>query len=1099
MSKQQERISRPTLGVFLIVFVVCGIGIALFENYRLAVNRADAVEMAEHKARQIERQLGHGLSATYALAGLVKLGKGQVADFEQVAAQFLPHYPGVASLQLAPAGVIRQIVPLRGNEPAIGHDLLTDTKRNKEARLAVETRRLTLAGPFTLIQGGEAVVGRLPVFLGDSGQEFWGFTIAVIDFANFLSALELEDLAEQGYAYHFWRTHPDTGARQIFAESAARLADNPVAIPLEVPNGRWMLSLAPAAGWLGAGRLAFEIAAALVLSLLAALATRWYLLTQQRLAASEVRYRSLYNATPTMMHSIDAEGRIVSVSDAWLETLGYRRDEVIGRKSTDFLTEDSRRYANDQILPEFFRTGHCQDVEYRMLAADGRVLDVLLSAHGERDEEGRIIRSLSVIEDVTERKRTEQQLHRLLAEQKAIIENELVGIVRVRERTIIWANPAFEKMLGYGPGELNGLPTRHNYLDDEAYEAFGRESYPILAAGKVYRSQFQQRHRDGHTVWLNVSGAMLDREIGESLWAFVDISELRFALSRVARSEQRMELALAGASLGLWDWHIPSGAFVCNARMTEILGYAAGELQLDNDTYTGLINLADLPEVRRILYRHLKGETPMFEAEYRVRHKDEHWVWILCRGRVVERDAAGRAVRMTGTNLDISERKASVEAILTREARLARLMAAMQDLVVVFDAGGSVVEYFYPPGSRHPGQDESDPRGGRYVESLPVEIANQLADAMGEILLDGKSRTVEYQFAVDGEPLISMAILSPVMEAQATFPSGFLAIVRDVTTERVNQHRIEDLSRRNALLLDSVGEGIFGVDLEGRTTFVNTAALNLLGLAEEEVSGRPAHALFHYRRADGSIYPDSECPINRTLRDGIRRYTDTECFWRKDGGRFPVSLNVAPVIENGCTAGAVVVFQDITERRRAEESIRQLAYFDPLTQLPNSRLLHDRLAHALAATRRSGLHGALFFIDLDDFKGLNDRLGQAAGDQLLRQVAIRLIGCVREADTVARYGGDEFVLLCEGLGGDAEEASLHVERIGNKVLAALNQAFPLGEQSCLVTPSIGIALFAGGGKLVEQLISEAESAMRQAKAAGRNALSVFRSSTQGPA
>lgn len=1098
MSKQQERIYRPAVGVFLVVLIACGLGIALLENYRLAVNRAHAVEMAEQKARQIERQLGHGLSATYALAGLVKLGKGQVANFEQVAAQFLPHYPGVASLQLAPVGIIRQIVPLRGNEPAIGHNLLTDTKRNKEARLAVETRRLTLAGPFTLIQGGEAVVGRLPVFLGDSGQEFWGFTIAVIDFGNFLAALELESLAEQGYAYQLWRMHPDTGARQIFAEAKLRLADNPVVIPLEVPNGRWMLSLTPAAGWLGAGRLAIEVGAALLASLLAALAARWYLLTRQRLAASDVRYRSLYNATPTMMHSIDAEGRIVSVSEAWLDTLGYRREDVIGRKSTDFLTEDSRRYAAGQVLPEFFRTGRCSDVEYRMQAADGRILDVLLSAHGERDEGGRIIRSLAVIQDVTERKRTEQQLHRLLAEQKAIIENELVGIVRVRERMIIWANPAFEKMLGYGPGELNGLPTRHNYPDDEAYEAFGRESYPILAAGKVYRSQFQQRHRDGHTVWLNVSGAMLDRDTGESLWAFVDISELRFALSRVARSEQRMELALAGASLGLWDWHIPSGAFVCNARMTEILGYAAGELQLDNDSYTGLINLADLPEVRRTLFRHLKGETPMFEAEYRVRHKDEHWVWVLCRGRIVERDAAGRALRMTGTNLDISERKASVEAILSREARLARLMAAMQDLVVVFDAGGSVVEYFYPPGSRHPGQDESDPRGGRYVESLPLEVANQLADAMGEVLLDGKSKTVEYQFAVDGEPLISVAILSPVMEAQAAFPSGFLAVVRDVTTERVSQRRIDDLSRRNALLLESVGEGIYGVDLAGNTTFVNTAALNLLGWTEAEVGGRPAHELFHHRRADGSIYPGNECPISRTLRDGIHRYTDQEYFWRKDGGCFPVSLNVAPVIENGLTQGVVVVFQDITDRRRAEESIRQLAYFDQLTQLPNRRLLHDRLAHALAVARRSGFHGALFFVDLDDFKQLNDLLGPAAGDQLLQQVAIRLIGCVREADTVARYGGNEFILLCEGLGGDADEVSLHVERIGNKVLAALNQAFPLGEQSCRVTPSIGIALFAGGGKFVEQLIGEAEGAMRQAKAAGRNALRVFHPSTQGP-
>src|SRR6185369_10409670 len=146
----------------------------VLEKYLQAEARVRAGEIAGLKARQLDRQLEHGLSVTYALAALVKLGKGQVADFEHVAQEFLPHYPGVSALQLAPAGVIRQSVPLAGNERAIGHDLLADEKRNKEARLAIETQRLTLAGPFKLIQGNEAMVGRLPVYLGDARERFWG-------------------------------------------------------------------------------------------------------------------------------------------------------------------------------------------------------------------------------------------------------------------------------------------------------------------------------------------------------------------------------------------------------------------------------------------------------------------------------------------------------------------------------------------------------------------------------------------------------------------------------------------------------------------------------------------------------------------------------------------------------------------------------------------------------------------------------------------------------------------------------------------------------------------------------------------------------------
>ncbi|HEX6735295.1 MAG TPA: PAS domain S-box protein [Azonexus sp.] len=1077
----------------LLTVVVGAAGIVLHESGRNAERRARASTVATEMTSQVDRQLSHGLSATYALASLVRLGDGRVAHFDKVAAELLPHYPGVSSLQLAPAGVIRQIAPLSGNEPAIGHDLLADQRRNKEALRAVETRRLTLAGPFTLIQGGDAVVGRLPVFLGKPDDSFWGFTIAVIGLGDFLAATDLQDLAARGYAYELWRRHPDSGERQVFARSAAALPADPVSAALEVPNGEWILELAPAGGWRDWPWLAGEALALLCAAMLAGLGMRWYLLTRQRLAESEIRYRSLYESTPTMMHSINADGVIVSVSQAWLDTLGYRREAVIGRKSLDFLTPGSRQDAVERVLPEFFRNGHCHDVDYQMVAGDGRILDVLLSAYGERDAEGRIVRSLAVIQDVTERRRTERQLHRLLAEQKAIIENDLVGIVRVRERVIVWANPAFATMLGYAPGELNGAPTRQNYPDQAAYETFGNLCYPVLRAGGVFRGQIEQRHRDGRVVWLNISGTILDRDSGESLWAFVDISELKYALSRVARSEQRMELALAGASLAMWDWHLASGTFVCDARMHELLGYAPGDVQLDNAGYTALINLSDLPGLRRSLGRHLKGETEMFEAEYRVRHHDEHWVWILCRGRVIERDRAGRAVRMTGTKLDISERKRNEEIIRSREARLANLLTAMQDLVIVFDAGGSVLEYFYPPEGRHPGRDPADPRGGRYVDLLPPETAASLAEAMGRIVLDGRPTSCEYVLPVDGGELLALASFSPILDEAAAVPCGFLAVVRDITTERMRQRQIDELSRRNTLLLESVGEGIFGVDLAGRATFVNSAALDLLGLAEAAVIGHPLAAFCRPQRANGEPTPAAECPVVLTLQDGACRYTDGECFQRRDGHVFPVSLNVAPVVENARVIGAVVVFQDITERRQTEEAIRQLAFYDPLTQLPNRRLLYDRLERALAASRRSGLPGALFFVDLDAFKALNDRLGHSAGDLLLQQVATRLLGCVRESDTVARIGGDEFVLLCERLECAPEDAGHHVECIGNKILAALNEPYRLGEVACRSTCSIGVALFTGEpAQQAEDLLREADSAMYQAKAAGRNALHLFR-------
>lgn len=1089
--KEKVSIGWLPATVALLVFLIAGLCAYALEKILISERRATVIQLSEEKLHSLDRQLSHGLAVTYTLATLLKLGDGKIPDFRPIAEELLPLYPIVSALQLVPNGVVGETSPLAGNEKAIGHDLLADERRNKEAKLAMATKRLTLAGPFTLIQGGEGMIGRLPVYVGKAEEKFWGFAAALIKLDDFLKVIDLGQLEQQGYAYQLGRNHPDTGQKQVFARSVGVLAENPVVATLEVPNGQWLLTVSPVDHWWEGRRLAIEGLICLLLSVLGALATYWSRRTRKQLEDKELHYQALYESTPAMLHSINTEGKIISVSRAWLESLGYAAEEVIGHDSVEFLTEDSRRYATEMVLPEFFRTGRCDDVEYQMVTRDGRVIDVLLSARAERDASGRLVQSLAVIRDVTEKKRVEDQLHQVLAEQKAIIENDLVGIVRVRGRRIDWANPGFEKMLGYGAGELTGVPTRQHYPDDASYEAFGNEAYPVIMAGKVFHAQLRLLHADGRVVWMKVSGGLLHKETEESLWAFLDITQLHEANEQIVSNKQRMELALAGADLGMWDWHLPSDVLTCNARLSEMFGYGPDELGASGLVYAGLINLKDRPLVRRQMIQHLHGETPIYEAEYRVRHKDEHWVWVLCRGQIVERDECGRVVRMSGTNLDISDRKAYEAAILEREVELANLVASIQDLVIVFDAGGLVQEYFYPSVSRHPGQDPLAPKGGNYLECLPATTLAQLTEAMGEVLISGGVREIQYTLNVASGALASQASLSAIVGKKDGLLIGFLAVVRDVTEAVENQRQIEQLSRRNALLLDSVGEGIYGVNVAGNITFINATALRLLGLTGQDVTGRNAHDLFHHHLEEGVLYLPKDCPVSNTLQDGRGRNLETECFWRQDGTSFPVSLNVAPVIEDQIIQGAVVVFQDITERRRIEEEIRQLAFFDPLTQLPNRRLLLDRLGQALAGSKRAEAYCALFFIDLDNFKNLNDTQGHDCGDQLLKQVARRLLACVREMDTVSRFGGDEFVLLCQGLGSHLDEAVAAIESIALKVSQALNAPYPLGDHLQLSSPSIGATPFMGGAVSVDELLKQADIAMYQAKAAGRNTWRIF--------
>lgn len=213
---------------------------------------------------------------------------------------------------------------------------------------------------------------------------------------------------------------------------------------------------------------------------------------------------------------------------------------------------------------------------------------------------------------------------------------------------------------------------------------------------------------------------------------------------------------------------------------------------------------------------------------------------------------------------------------------------------------------------------------------------------------------------------------------------------------------------------------------------------------------------------------------------------------RKSGEVYPKWLTITAVKDGaGVVTQYVAIFSDITARKMAEEEIRNLAFYDALTQLPNRRLFQDRLYAALQASARHDDHGALLFIDLDRFKVLNDTLGHDYGDLLLVEVAKRIKSCVREIDTVARLGGDEFVVLLEGVGTDKEDASRKAGLVAEKIRDALAQPYQLKTHEHYTSPSIGISLFHGGEETMDELVKHADAAMYQAKNAGRNTVRFY--------
>jgi len=295
-----------------------------------------------------------------------------------------------------------------------------------------------------------------------------------------------------------------------------------------------------------------------------------------------------------------------------------------------------------------------------------------------------------------------------------------------------------------------------------------------------------------------------------------------------------------------------------------------------------------------------------------------------------------------------------------------------------------------------------------------------------------------------------------------------------------------------SLLLDSTAEGIYGVDTQCMCTFANASCLKMLGYShEDELIGKNIHELTQHIHPNGKPYPEEESPVRDSIMYGNLSHADNEVYWRVDGSAFPVEYWSHPIFENEQLVGAVVTFIDITDRRAAKEEIQQLAFYDPLTNLPNRRLLMDRLLHAIASSKRNHQYCALLFLDLDNFKILNDTQGHDVGDLLLVEVTQRLKTCIREGDTIARFGGDEFVIILEGLSTDTQAAASQAESISEKIRTGFGQSFKLKNLDHHCSVSIGINMFIDHAGSPEELLKQADLAMYQSKQSGRNTIRFF--------
>ena len=825
-----------------------------------------------------------------------------------------------------------------------------------------------------------------------------------------------------------------------------------------------------------------------VLSLLATAAVRALEGRRALLAERELR-ETASQAAAVLRISLDAiitlslDGTVTHWNAAAQRLFGYSPEEMLGQPVAK-LTPPHRLDEQGDLVSQLTDSLSGINYETMRMHRGGDAVAVSISLAPIRDAGGALTGATMIIRDIREQVRAARVLADSEARFRALSETSPLGVFATDTRgACTYTNAQWQAIYGLTLAQSLGDGWAASLHPDDRAAVFA-EWQRATALGVDFDMAFRILRTDGQTRTVR-SRARVNAASDGLLTGYVgsveDITERLRAERALSDKRARLASILEGTGAGTWEWNVQTGETRFNERWAAVIGHTLDELgPISIQTWLDRAHPDDLQRAGALLDQHFAGELPSYDCEVRMRHRDGHWVWVLDRGRVLTWTPNGKPEWMYGTQLDISERKRQDEALRKSEqllsrtgevagvggweldlisgavwwsAQTRRIHAAAPDYVPVLSEGIN----FYAPEARPVIQaavEQAIATGEGWDLELPV------IQATGQHIWVRTVGTAEFE---GGKPVRLVGAFQDV------------TALRTVTAELAKQHELMRVT------LQSIGDAVITTDASGCVTWLNPVAERMTGWLNAEAKGRPVGQVFHIVNEETRAPPES--PVATCLQQGkAAGLANHTVLISRYGDEFGIEDSASPIRnERGDLLGAVLVFHDVTEQRRLSGEMSYRATHDALTGLVNRAEFETRLRRTLNKAHEDRSEHALLFIDLDQFKLVNDACGHSVGDQLLQQVSKLLGETVRARDTLARLGGDEFAVILDHCSAD------QAQRVAQQICERMdNFRFMHDERRFRIGASIGLVPVDNRWGTTAAVIQAADTSCYTAKEAGRN-------------